>query len=137
MPVTEIDRANMIFERIRYTGQPEQAGQDAPSKKQEARVGQEAPQREQERPRQEETPVTPPVGERQEVTPKKGSRSGHDSPATAPSSTSSKGESRTMSEERPSVLERLERYKTQLDQQQKSAPAKEKVHQKVRPDRTK
>ena len=25
MPVTEIDRANMIFERIRYTGQPEQA----------------------------------------------------------------------------------------------------------------
>ena len=24
MPVTEIDRANMIFERIRYTGQPEQ-----------------------------------------------------------------------------------------------------------------
>ena len=29
MPVTEIDRANMIFERIRYTGQPEQARQDA------------------------------------------------------------------------------------------------------------
>ena len=137
MPVTEIDRANMIFERIRYTGQPEQARQDAPSKEQEARVGQEAPQREQERPRQEETPVTPPVGERQEVTPKKGSRSGHDSPATAPSSTSSKGESRTMSEERPSVLERLERYKTQLDQQQKSAPAREKIHQKARPDRTK
>ena len=52
MPVTEIDRANMIFERIRYTGQPEQARQDAPSKEQEARVGQEAPQREQERPRQ-------------------------------------------------------------------------------------
>lgn len=50
MPVTEIDRANMIFERIRYTGQPEQARQDAPSKEQEARVGQEAPQREQQRP---------------------------------------------------------------------------------------
>ena len=29
MPVTEIDRANMIFERIRYTGQPEQAGRNA------------------------------------------------------------------------------------------------------------
>ena len=71
MPVTEIDRANMIFERIRYTGQPEQARQDAPSKEQEARVGQEAPQHEQERPQQGETPVTPPVGERQEVTPKK------------------------------------------------------------------
>lgn len=50
MPVTEIDRANMIFERIRYTGQPEQARQDAPSKEQEARVGQEVPQHEQERP---------------------------------------------------------------------------------------
>jgi len=66
MPVTEIDRANMIFERIRYTGQPEQARQDAPSKEQEARVGQEMPQRQQERHQQEETPVTPPVGERQE-----------------------------------------------------------------------
>ena len=50
MPVTEIDRANMIFERIRYTGQPEQARQDAPSKEQEARVGQEALQHEQETP---------------------------------------------------------------------------------------
>lgn len=130
MPVTEIDRANMIFERIRYTGQPEQARQDAPSKEQEARVGQEAPQREQERPRQEETPVTPPVDQRQEVPSKKGSRSGRDSPATVPNSTSSKDESRTMSEERPSVLERLERYKTQLDQQQKSAPTRTKNRQK-------
>ena len=130
MPVTEIDRANMIFERIRYTGQPEQARQDAPSKEQEARVGQEAPQREQQRPRQEETPVTPPVDQRQEVPSKKGSRSGRDSPATVPNSTSSKDESRTMSEERPSVLERLERYKTQLDQQQKSAPTRTKNRQK-------
>ena len=32
MPVTEIDRANMIFERIRYTGQPEQARQDVDRK---------------------------------------------------------------------------------------------------------
>ncbi len=63
MPVTEIDRANMIFERMRYTGQPEQARQDAPSKEQEARVGQEAPQREQQRPQQGETPVTPHCGQ--------------------------------------------------------------------------
>lgn len=82
MPVTEIDRANMIFERIRYTGQPEQARQDVPSKEQEARVGQEAPQREQQRPQQGETPVTPPVGKRQEVASKKGSRSGQGLPAT-------------------------------------------------------
>ena len=35
-----------------------------------------------------------------------------------------------MSEERPSVLERLEHYKTQLDQQQKSAPTRTKNRQK-------
>ena len=140
MPVTEIDRANMIFERIRYTGQPEQARQDAPSKEQEARVGQEAPQREQQRPQQGETPVTPPVGKRQEVTPKKESRSGTDLPDTKGRSTSSSGRETaagTMTSERTSVLERLKGYQAQLDTRQKSAPAKEKVRQKVRPDRTK
>lgn len=130
MPVTEIDRANMIFERIRYTGQPEQARQDAPSKEQEARERQAATQVEQDWRPQENTPVTPPVGQRQEVEPKKGSRSGQDLPATAPSSTSSKDGSRMTSEERPSVLERLKGYKAQLDQQQKSAPARTKNRQK-------
>lgn len=136
MPVTEIDRANMIFERIRYTGQPEQARQDAPSKEQEARVGQEAPQREQQRPQQGETPV----GKRQEVAQKKESRSGTDLPDTKGRSTSSSGRETaagTMTSERPSVLERLKGYQAQLDTRQKSAPAKEKVRQKVRPDRTK
>ena len=139
MPVTEIDRANMIFERIRYTGQPEQARQDAPSKEQEARVGQEAPQR-------EEHHVTrngedsQPVGKRQEVAPKKESRSGTDLPDTKGRSTSSSGRETaagTMTNERTSVLERLKGYQAQLDTRQKSAPAKEKVRQKVRPDRTK
>ena len=118
MPVTEIDRANMIFERIRYTGQPEQARQDAPSKEQEARVGQEAPQREQQRPRQGETPVTPPVGKRQEVAPKKESRLGTDLPDTKGRSTSSSGRETaagTMTNERTSVLERLKGYQAQLD----------------------
>ena len=136
MPVTEIDRANMIFERIRYTGQPEQMRQDAPSKEQEARVGQEAPQREQQRPQQGETPV----GKRQEVAQKKESRSGTDLPDTKGRSTSSSGRETTagtMTSERPSVLERLKGYQAQLDTRQKSAPAKEKVRQKARPDRTK
>ena len=101
MPVTEIDRANMIFERIQYLGQPEQAQQ----------------------PPREQAPS-------KEVEPKKGSRSGQDLPATVPSSTSSKDGSRMTSEERPSVLERLKGYKAQLDQQQKSAPAKTKDRQK-------
>ena len=136
MPVTEIDRANMIFERIRYTGQPEQARQDAPSKEQEARVGQEAPQREQQRPRQGE----PPVGKRQEVAPKKESRSGTDLPDTKGRSTSSSGRETaagTMTNERTSVLERLKGDQAQLDTRQKSAPARGKIHQKARPDRTK
>lgn len=102
MPVTEIDRANMIFERIRYTGQPEQA--------------------------------------RQEVAPKKESRSGTDLPDTKGRSTSSSGRETaagTMTNERPSVLERLKGYQAQLDTRQKSAPAREKIRQKARPDRTK
>ena len=132
MPVTEIDRANLISGRIQYQVQQEQQGpqREAPSKDRETRTAQGAPQVEQDHHPQAKAPVTPPVDQRQEVPSKKGSRSGHDSPATVPSSTSSKDESRTMSEERPSVLERLERYKTQLDQQQKSAPTRTKNRQK-------
>lgn len=144
MPVTEIDRANMIFERIHYLGQPEQAQQppreQALSKAREARERQAATQVEQDQRPQEHTPVTPPVGQRQEVEPKKGSRSVTDLPDTKGRSTSSSGRETaagTMTNERPSVLERLKGYQAQLDQQQKSAPAKEKIHQKVRPDRTK
>ena len=141
MPVTEIDRANMIFERIHYLGQPAQAQQppreQASSKAREARERQAATQVEQDQRPQENTPVTPPVGQCQEVEQKKGSRSGQDLPATAPSSTSSKGEARTTSEERPSVLERLKGYKAQLDQQQKSAPAKTKDRQKSKTGKVK
>ena len=75
MPVTEIDRANMIFERIHYLGQPAQAQQppreQASSKAREARERQAATQVEQDQRPQERTPVTPPVDQRQEVEPKK------------------------------------------------------------------
>ena len=141
MPVTEIDRANLIFERIQYLGQPEQAQQPpqegTPSKAREARTERDAAQAEQGQRPQEKAPVTPPVGQRQEVASKKESRSESDSPATAPSSTSSKGEDRTTSEERPSVLERLKGYKAQLDQQQKSAPARAKDRQKSKSGKVK
>ena len=103
-------------------------------------MGRDVPQREQERHQQEETPVTPPVDKRQEVTPKKESRSGTDLPDTKGRSTSSSDRETaagTMTNDRPSVLERLKGYQTQLDTQQKSAPAKAKIRQKVRPDRTK
>ena len=147
MPVTEIDRANLIFGRIQYLGRPEQVQQErqepqreAPSKDRETRTAQGAPQVEQDHHPQTIAPVTPPVDQCQEVPSKKGSRSGTDLPDTKGRSTSSSGRETaagTMSNERPSVLERLKGYQAQLDQQQKSAPAKEKVHQKVRPDRTK
>ena len=137
MPVTEIDRANMIFERIHYLGQPEQAQQppreQAPSKAREARERQAATKVEQDQRPQEHTPVTPPVGKRQEVAPKKGSRSGTDLPDTKGRSTSSSGRETaagTMTSERPSVLERLKGYQVQLNQQQKSAPARTKNRQK-------
>ena len=144
MPVTEIDRANLIFERIRYLGQPEQAQQEqqgsqrgASSEDRERRTEQITPQVEQDQHPQVKAPVTPRVDQRQEVSSKKGSRSESDSPATAPSSTSSKDESRTMSEERPSVLERLDRYKAQLDKQQQSAPTRTKNHQKSKTGKVK
>ena len=141
MPVTEIDRANMIFERIHYLGRPEQAQQppreQAPSKAREACEGQAATQVEQDQRPQEDTPVTPSVGQRQEVEPKKESRSGPDSLATAPNSTSSKEGSRMTSEERPSVLKHLKGYKAQLDQQQKSAPARERELKKAKSSRFK
>ena len=54
MPVTEIDRANLIFGRIQYLGRPEQGQQEqqgpqreAPSKDRETRTAQGAPQVEQ------------------------------------------------------------------------------------------
>ena len=141
MPVTEIDRANLIFERIQYLGQPEQVQQppqeDTPSKDSKARTERDTAQAEQDQRPQEKAPITPPVGQRQEVASKKGSRSGPDSPATVPSSTSSKGENRMTSEERPSVLERLKGYRAELDQQQRSAPARTKDRQKSKSGKVK
>lgn len=98
MPVTEIDRANLIFERIQYLGQPEQAQQPpqeaTPSKAREAHIEQDAPQVEQEQRHQEKGRVAPPVGQRQEVEQKK----------------------------RISVGTRLARYRAQLDFIQRREP---------------
>lgn len=141
MPVTEIERANMIFERIHYLGQPEQAQQppweQALSKAREARERQAATQVEQDQRPQEHTPVTPPVGQRQEVASKKGSRSDKTCPLPRPARPRPKTRSRMTSEERPSVLERLKGYKAQLDQQQKPAPARTKDRQKSKTGKVK
>ena len=99
MPVTELDRANLIFERILYT--PQQA--------QKENAAQEMPTAEQ--------PSTPP---------KKNARSGQDLPDTRASSSTCKDSEARMTSDRPSVEARLKRYQAQLQSRKQSAPAKEK-----------
>ncbi len=105
LPETELDRANMLFERITYnTSKPEAAQQET---------------------------GTP---EKEETQSKKDTRSARDSPATKRrASTPQRAETSTTSE-RPSVEGRLKGYRAQLDQRQKSAPVKKKSKEKIRPD---
>ncbi|NCB63535.1 MAG: PcfB family protein [Clostridia bacterium] len=108
MPVTELDRANVIFERI-------------------------LPQREQ--PAQElehRTPAREPPA-RKANAPKKDSPSGRDSRGTKTSSAIPEGkDAPAMTSERPSVEGRLKVYRAQLHQQKKSAPAKAKIKNKAK-----
>ena len=100
MPVTEVERANMVFEKMQYKqpGLDQQREQDAPSK------------------------------EKQPEAPKKDSRSGRGSRDTSTSSPiHAKNVTRTTSEERPSVEIRLKGYRAQLDAQRRSAPARQKA----------
>ena len=124
MPVTEIDRANLIFERILYA--PQQAT-EAHQRPEQGRTPSKA--QEQEKPGQragmaQEQPQ--PTAERPSEPPKKDIRSGPDSPDTRASSSTSRGGSpTTMTSERPSVLGRLKEYQAIIQQQ--SAPAKSKT----------
>ena len=124
LPVTELDRANQVFERMLYqepSQRPERQGPKQAEK--DAR-----PVREKELERQADAHVRQegPVARHREVKPKKDSRSERDSQGTKTSSSASResGSSGT-TPERPSVLERLKVYRTQLDQ--KSAPARQKT----------
>lgn len=105
MPVTEIERANMVFEKIQYKqmGSGQQQEQDAPPK------------------------------EKQPETPKKDSRSGRGSRDTSTSSrTRAESVVRTTSDERPSIEGKLKDYRAQLDKQRRSAPTKQKAKTKNR-----
>lgn len=130
MPVTEIDRANLIFERILYRDpvrQPERKEEKAPSRPQQARQGRTAAKETQDPQKAEEGRVDEQEGQRQAETPKKGSRSERDLPGTSGnSSTSSRSGSGTTSE-RPSVEARLKGYQEQLQKRRKSAPARQNV----------
>ena len=133
LPVTELDRANQIFERMLYqepSRHPERQGPQEAEKT--------APRR-QEQPVQEErqegaqSRQKGPVAQQQAQRPKKDFRSERDSHDTRTSSSTPRESGSTgMTPERPSVLERLKSYRAQLDR--KSAPARQKTknHHKTR-----
>ncbi len=110
MPVTELDRANLIFKRILYQGAPERDGRAATD-------GRDAPQREREHPE-----VMPP---------KKDFPSGRDSPDTRTRPSTPETSDRMRMSDRPSVLDQLKGFRVQLDERRESVPAREKS--KVRP----
>ena len=108
MPVTELDRVNLIFERILYQGTekqaPERDSRAAPS-------GRDAPQRDRECPE-----VMPP---------KKDFPSGRDSPDTRTRPSTPETSDRTRTSDRPSVLDQLKGFRAQLDERH-SAPTRDK-----------
>ena len=98
MPVTELDRANMIFERIRYGGMPEHSDSA----------------RGQEKGREPEV---------QAEAPKKDTRSGRGSRDTrSRSSTQRTSGSARAENERPSIEERLSGFRAQLDEKRTGVP---------------
>ena len=139
MPVTELDRANLIFERIMYQGPvrqaPEREERPAPSPEEDRQEP--FPARDRQDPRTErDGPQEPPLeAPRRELPddpwelepPKKDSRSERDSRGTRTRSSTRKNsrESR-MESERPSILDKLKGYRAQLDDRRQSVSAKNK-----------
>ena len=128
LPVTELDRANQIFERMLYqepSQHPEHQGLREAEKAAATRSVQEERQ-EGAQSRQEG-----PVAQQQAQRPKKDFRSERDSHDTRTSSSTPRESGSTgMTPERPSVLEKLKVYRAQLDR--KSPPARQKTKSKAR-----
>ncbi len=135
LPVTELDRANQIFQRMLYQEPDRQP--EAPTPERERTKERTSPEKgPQERQRHPKTPTarqdpqTPTQGRQSGQTaphqadpPKKESRSGRGSRDTRTSSSTPQGQG-TMTE-RPSVEGRLRAYRAQLERS--SVPAKEKT----------
>ncbi len=160
MPVTELDRANQIFERILYQGPPRQAPsepqRDGPERSpvrdreppQRAQEGPQSGPSEQERavPQEEqEGPQHPPVGREESRWDPPPPRSQlPDDPWDIPPKRDSRSgpdprgtrASSSASREsggrsdRPSILGRLEAYRVRLDSGSRSAPVREKTRVK-------
>lgn len=134
MPVTEIDRANLIFERILYRDpvrQPDLDRKKAPSQPQQARQERKAARETPDLQKAEEGRVDEQEGQRQAETPKKDFRSERDLSATSGSSSTSSRSGKGTTSERTSVEVRLKGYQEQLQKRRKSASARQKT--KTRP----
>lgn len=143
LPVTELDRANQIFQRMLYQEPDRQTAAPTPERERTKEPERTSPEKgPQERQRHPKTPTvrqdpqTPTQGRqsgqtapRQAEPPKKESRSGRGSRDTRTSSSTPQGPG-TMTE-RPSVEGRLKAYWAQLER--RSVPAKEKTKAKSRP----
>ena len=169
MPATELDRANLIFERIMYQGPVRQAPErerQVPEQEQQTperdhserspEQDRQPPQRAQKGPQEERSgedrPTPQPERESPsgrdfrpewqakhkelpddpwEIPPKKGSRSERDSHDTKTrSSTHRASNGETTMNDRPSLLGRLEAYRTQLSKGRESVPTREKTKAK-------
>ena len=143
LPVTELDRANMIFERVGYLSpepaapqreqKPPREERERPQKQREEKGKEVAPPERKAPQKAPKEPVRPQEKGRQEAAPsKKDSPSQRASPGTRSSSSSrSKAGPSTRTADRPSVEGRLKAYRTELDQRRKSAPVKSR--NKARP----
>ena len=139
MPVTELDRANLIFERIMYQGHERQAPEweerPTPSPE-EARQERSKDWDRQDLQTERDGPQAPPFGAPRRELPddpwelepqKKDSRSGRDSHDTRTRSSTHKNfKEDRMENERPSILDRLKGYRAQLDSRKQSVPARDK-----------
>lgn len=109
LPVTELDRANLIFERIKYTERPERDGEEQPGEK----VQEKEPARDR--------PWDP---ELRREAPKKESRSGRGSRDTSSRSSTrnNSADETARTNEKPSIEGRLAGYRAQLDEKRRSVP---------------
>lgn len=143
LPVTELDRANMIFERVGYLSpepaapqreqKPPREERERPQKQREEKGKEVAPPERKAPQKAPKEPVRPQEKGRQEAAPsKKDSPSQRASPGTRSSSSSrSKAGPTARTSDRPSVEGRLKAYRGELDRRRKSVPVKSR--NKARP----
>ena len=125
MPVTEVERANLIFDRIMYTGQQEKEREEQTQDKSREKTQEQEPSKDRS--------WDP---ELRREAPKKEHRSGRGSHDTnSRSSTWSSFENgKAKTNEKPSVEERLKGFRAQLDEKRQSVPTvgRSKRHPKAR-----